>query len=413
MKKMRPIAMVTQASGLQKNRKPSTMRSIKLTLLLISSLTVMAGAIIAPALPLISDHFQGIPSRDLLTKLILTVPALFIAITSPFAGYALDRFGKVRLLLGSMVLYAIAGSSGLYLENIYAILVGRAFLGISVSFSMTGATALVGDYLEGQDRANFLGLQGAFMAFGGTVFVTLAGLLADMSWRYPFGVYLSALFVLTLSAKVLFEPTRQNHPESTDPLPTEIPWFALWPVYLTIFLGMVLFYVIPVQSPFLMRSLGAENGLAISSGLIGGTFLAATASFFYNRIKVHLFFNQIYAILFIIIGTGFLLIGISGSILTAALSTALAGLGAGLLMPNTSLCLLSQSGPQNRGRIMSGMTGMVFLGQFFSPLAFQPLLSFASLQQAHLLAGLFAFFISAIYIVVLWKAKKAKQVHFT
>lgn len=383
------------------------MRNIKIILLLISSLTVMAGAIIAPALPMITDHFADVPHRDLLTKLILTTPALFIALTSPFAGYALDRFGKVRLLLLSMAVYALAGASGLVLDNIYAILVGRAVLGIAVAFSMTGATALVGDYLEGDERSNFLGIQGAFMAFGGTIFVTVAGLLADMSWRYPFGVYLAAIVILALSAKILYEPQGDDASAADDTPANGIPWGGLWPVYLTVFLGMILFYVIPVQSPFLMRSLGAERGLAISSGLIGGTFLAATASFFYNRIKVHLYFNQIYAILFTAIGVGFALISLSGSVLTAALSTAIAGLGAGLLMPNTSLCLLSQSSPRNRGRIMSGMTGAVFLGQFFSPVAFQPLLQVINLQQAHLVAAIFSFAIAGVYVVGLVRIKNS------
>ncbi|NRB64684.1 MAG: MFS transporter, partial [Saprospiraceae bacterium] len=276
--------------------------------------------------------------------------------------------------------------------------VGRAFLGGAVAFSMTGATALVGDYMEGEERANFLGIQGAFMAFGGTIFVTLSGLLADSSWRYPFGVYLSAIVVLFLSAKVLFEPPKEENAQAST-LHQGIPWRTLWPVYLTVFLGMVLFYVIPVQSPFLMRSLGAQQGITISAGLIGGTFMAATASFFYNKLKARLLFNQIYFILFLLMGGGYLLISYSPTVATAALSTALAGLGAGLIIPNTSLCLLTQSSPQNRGRIMSGMTGAVFLGQFFSPVAFQPLLTFSNLQQAHMLAACFAFGIALIYLV--------------
>lgn len=382
------------------------MRILKLTLLLISSLTVMAGAIVAPALPMISDHFADIPRSDLLTKLILTTPALFIALTAPFAGYALDRFGKVRLLLISMGVYAIAGGSGLLLDNIYAILGGRAVLGIAVAFSMTGATALVGDYLEGEERSSFLGIQGAFMAFGGTVFVTLAGLLADMSWRYPFGVYLAALLVLALSARVLLEPPNYVPEDAAASSEQGIPLGRLWPVYLTIFIGMILFYVIPVQSPFLMRSLGAEGGLAISSGLIGGTLLAATASYFYNWIKSRLYFNQIYTILFLLIGVGFLLIGLANSVRTAALATALAGSGAGLLMPNTSLCLLTQSSSYNRGRIMSGMTGAVFLGQFFSPVVFEPLVNVTRLSQAHMVAGGFSLLIALIYGISLLVAAR-------
>ena len=49
------------------------------TLLLASSLTVMAAAIISPALPQIEGAFAGEANASLLTQLALTAPALLIA----------------------------------------------------------------------------------------------------------------------------------------------------------------------------------------------------------------------------------------------------------------------------------------------------------------------------------------------
>ena len=263
------------------------MNLLKATLLLISSLTVMAGATVAPALPMMRDFFSEYPNADLLTRLVITMPALFIALFSPVAGWLLDTYSKKKLLLITILIYALAGASGLLLNNLYHILISRAVLGIAVSIIMTGATALVGDYLEGKERMEFLGMQGAFMAFGGTIFVSIAGYLAGMSWRYPFGVYLAALLIFGLSAKVLYEPKKeavdQNMAGGEKQSEKNIrPLQYL--IYSTIFLGMVLFYIIPVQSPFLLEELGAKKGLMTSMGLIVGTFCAAVASFFYNHI---------------------------------------------------------------------------------------------------------------------------------
>lgn len=384
------------------------MNLLKATLLLISSLTVMAGATVAPALPAMRDFFHDYPNGDLLTRLVITMPALFIALFSPIAGWLLDNYSKKKLILTTIIIYALAGASGLFLNNLYIILVSRAILGIAVSIIMTGATALVGDYLEGKERIEFLGLQGAFMAFGGTIFVTIAGYLAGMNWRYPFGVYLAALLIFALAAKVLYEPQPTDESPGTG-ADQEGSNGNIRPlqylIYSTIFLGMVLFYIIPVQSPFLLESLGAKKGIMTSLGLIFGTFSAAVGSFLYNRIKPYLHFNQVYAILFTVFGIGFILVSLVSSITPVVIFTAFSCFGMGLLMPNTSLYLLSLSHSHNRGRIMGGMTGAVFLGQFFSPIFLQPFVSRVGLSQAHAVAGGFSVLLGLGYFVYSFRKK--------
>src|SRR5690606_5474925 len=68
-------------------------------LLFAGVLTIMSNAIIAPALPGIEAMFRDTPHADLLTRLLVTVPSLMIAVAAPFAGFAADRFGRRRQLL--------------------------------------------------------------------------------------------------------------------------------------------------------------------------------------------------------------------------------------------------------------------------------------------------------------------------
>src|SRR3954451_24136955 len=159
---------------------------LKLTLLLVSSLTIMSVITISPALPQMTAAFSGVKNSALLVKLVLTIPALMIALFSPITGRLIDHYGRLKILWFALALYAVAGSAGFYLHNLYHILISRAVLGISVGMSMTIVITLIADYFEGIERQKFVGIQIAFMSMGGILFIGLGGILADQGWRYPF-----------------------------------------------------------------------------------------------------------------------------------------------------------------------------------------------------------------------------------
>jgi len=163
----------------------------KFALLCVATLTILAPTVIAPALPRVVEAFRGVPHVDLLAKLMLTLPALFIAVGAPLAGAIVDRFGRMGLLRGCLALYGFAGAAGYVLDDLYAILASRALLGVAIAGSMTTLTALVGDYFHGEERARFASLQSMSMSLGAMVFVGVGGLLADVSWRLVFLVYLA------------------------------------------------------------------------------------------------------------------------------------------------------------------------------------------------------------------------------
>lgn len=63
-----------------------------------ASMTVLGGTIIAPSIPHFEEHFASVPHIDMLSRLILTLPALFIMIFAPISGFLLERYGRTRFL---------------------------------------------------------------------------------------------------------------------------------------------------------------------------------------------------------------------------------------------------------------------------------------------------------------------------
>jgi MFS family permease len=348
---------------------------VRLTLLFVSTLTVMAGATIAPSLPAMRQFFASVNNADFLVRLVLTAPALFIALGAPVVGVLIDKFGRKPLLTIALALYGIAGSSGLWLDSLGFILVGRALLGMSVAGVMVTATALIADYYVGAARGQFLGLQAAFMALGGVVFLSFGGFLADVSWRLPFLIYLVALVLIPCVVFLLPEPIKNNSNDAStsEETLTELPIAVISTTYIAAFLSQIVFYMIPVQLPFYLRDLvnanASQSGLAIAFA----TFFSAVTSLLYQRIKSRFNFLTIYAIAFLNIAVGYGFISLAKNFPVIMGGLAITGLGLGMLMPNMNFCLTSIIPANSRGRVLGGLTTSFFLGQFFSPLISQPL----------------------------------------
>jgi MFS family permease len=371
--------------------------AVKATLLCVSTLTVMAGATIAPSLPSMEQHFSSVPNAAYWVKLILTVPALTIAIGAPFVGILIDRFGRKPILTIALLVYGVAGSSGLWLNTIESILVGRAFLGISVAGVMVTATALIADYYTGTVRGQFLGLQAAFMALGGVIFLTLGGFLAELNWRMPFAIYLFALVLVACVLFVLPEPksTRNtsdamsNDKANANATETssEFPIQFVILTYGIAIVTQIVFYLIPTQLPFHLKALVNANASRSGMAIALTTLFSAISSLQYQKVKSRLTFISVYGMAFASMAVGYSLIFLAQDWLLVLPGLAIAGVGLGLLMPNMNFCLTSIAPSFLRGRVLGGLTTSFFLGQFLSPLVSQPLSLTVGLQTTYGLAG--------------------------
>src|SRR5215217_6215537 len=96
-----------------------------------SCMPVLGAVLLAPVLPTLSQAFADTPGVALLVPLTLTLPALFVALFSPLAGWVADRVGRKQLLIGAMLAYAVFATAPLWLQTLGSIALSRVGVGIA------------------------------------------------------------------------------------------------------------------------------------------------------------------------------------------------------------------------------------------------------------------------------------------
>ncbi len=370
---------------------------LKLTLLLVSSLTIMSVITISPALPQMAMVFSEVKNAEFLVKLVLTIPALMIAIFSPITGRLIDRHGRLKILWLSLVFYAISGAGGYFLNNLYHILISRAVLGMSVGMSMTIVITLIADYFEGMERQKFVGIQIAFMSLGGILFIGLGGILADFGWRYPFLIYLSSLLVIPLSIMFLHEPAvveKRDQANQHIKAPR-----IIWMLFINTMFMWIVFFLIPVQIPFHLKAIGIEKNSWIGVAIAMSTAFSAVSSFSYSRIKGRFSFLSIFSMGYLLMAAGFVCISISNTYVWVVMAMMLSGLGIGMMIPNTNMWVMKITPPEIRGKEIGKLTTFWFFGQFLSPIIIFPVLNTLSLSSTFMLAAGFLFLMSISFLI--------------
>lgn len=362
----------------------------KVTLLMVATLTIMAGTTISPSLPAIEAHFAGVEGVKLLSRMVLTLPALFVAFCAPLIGGLADRYGRLRLLIGSILLYGFSGISGLFVDSLPALLAGRAALGIAIGGIMTLTTALVGDYFGGSERERYLGLQQAFTGIGGVAFVAAGGILADHHWRAPFAIYAVAFAIVPAAMAFLAEPVRSapNSLQTTgNPSDRAVLWLPVAALCAVAFFVNTIFYFIPSQLPFYLRVVGI--GAASSAGFALGlhNLVMAGSALAYGRLRARFSVPAIFMIGLCLMTLGFVLVAFSTTMPSILLAMAIAGAGLGVTIPNLMSGIIAQATPATRGRLAGMVTASMFIGHFTSPFASQPLIEAVGFQESYLAAA--------------------------
>ncbi|STQ86847.1 MFS transporter [Helicobacter muridarum] len=385
-------------------------KGLKLALFSASTMTILGAALITPALPAIAKDFSNTPHIEILSGLMLTIPALFVMIFSPIAGVLMDKYTKLRFLYPAMIVWVVAGMSGALCESIYTLIATRCVLGIAGAFVSVGVNALLGDYyaLGAGRRERALSMQGFVMSAGGAILTMLSGYLTNYAWQYAFLVYGSGIIIIALCVIFLFEPrtkkTKETITKDSTNNKAKTSYKALFPVYFIGFFIMVAYYLAGIEFPhYIGDVLGLEPkyiGLAMALPTLSfGIF-----SFFYKNIAKFLSIKLIYIVALCIESLAFFLVFLVQDFYVTAFSLFCFGIVGGLIVTNNSNYLFALSLSTNRAKLYAILASCTFFGQFITPLLATPISLSIGLQNTCLLWAVMIFVVALGFCALKFEA---------
>ncbi|MFT0182752.1 MFS transporter [Pseudomonas benzopyrenica] len=353
-------------------------------LMLGSSLTIMGSVMVAPILPKLGAEFGPVePQAGMLIPLAITGPALAIALFAPLAGWLADRLGRKRLLMLATLFYALLGTLPALLDSLPQIVVSRLLFGLAEAAVMTCCVTLIADYWRGTQRLRYVNGQVITIGLVGSLFFVIGGALGEHSWRTPFYLYLLPLALLPFMLKLLWEPDVRRERTVTE---DALQYTVIRPLvinYLLVFAGMVLSFVVPIQSPTLLVQLGVTSSTLIGASAGLGLLSTLGGSLLWPLVRRVFGVAGCNALLLSCMAVGLWLLVGAQSYSQVLVAVSLHGFGAGMLVPNSMAPVMGALSATARGRGMGGFTGCLYLGQFASPLIVAALLPFTGdLHQA-------------------------------
>ncbi len=352
-----------------------------LVLLAAGALITMTGAVIAPILP---EMVQQLHIEPRLAGNLVSVHCLTIALFSPPLGILADRVGRLRVLVPSLLFYALFGIAGALMSSFWPLLVTRGLLGAASGGIAAASLGLLGSMYEGQERAQALGYAASILTITGILFPFLGGWVGATHWQFAFYLYglgvllalIAALILRQKSPKLRMTKTMESNHKLSQVLGQPS---ALW-LLLTLGLASIAMYSVVIYAPlYLKATIGAGavlNGIVLASRAVGAAFVSAFGA---RWLSHTLGFSRATAIGFglmaLTLGTIPLLHQFGWILLTAIFF----GIGFGIVLPNLYSALANLAPSKLRSSVLAAGIGAGFLGQFLSPILLGPVLGYSGL----------------------------------
>lgn len=382
--------------------------------LMLAGMTVMANATISPSLPGLREHYSRVPNIDTLAGLLVTLPSLAVVLTAGPVGWLADKIDRQVLLLASGLLYALGGTSGLWVDGVSEMLAGRLVLGAGVAGTMVLATTWTADLWHGDARTRFLGRQGAATSVGGIVVILIGGALASLHWRGAFGAYLlvTPVTIFALWALAPYARLRREAPQARTGVgsaPDRFPWLAFAFAGGLAFLFMIAFYAIPTRLPFLLGELGVTAPLTLSAFIALVTVAALPGALAYGWIRRRMPAVAIFAMSWALMGVGMLIVSRAPSLPVVAAGVIFVGLGLSPALPGYTAYLMNVVPPASRGRASGLLTIAFFAGQFASPIVSAPLVTAFGLSQTFFVVAMSQLAVAGALTIVAMRGRRGSD----
>ncbi|GAA6186636.1 MFS transporter [Aliiglaciecola sp. NS0011-25] len=374
-----------------------------LVLMLVPLFAMLGAVLLAPIMGVMFKQFAGQPYAEILVPLLLTAPALMLALLSPFAGVLANRVGGKKVLVFSLALYGVMGAAPMFLDSLYAIFFSRILVGVAEAGLVTAAMVLISQYFSGDERQKWIAYQNVALPLLGALLMGLAGYVSVSDWHNTFAVYGFSFFVFIAAILFLFEPKKQSsNSESAPKEKVKFPPLKTMLVIAGIAIpGSIAFYTVPVKLAFLLQDIGETSPAAVGTMLAFGLILGSPTGAFLSRFIKTWSFGKVLSIAMALMGVGLIMMALATDKTLMTVGLVVQQAGGGLMLTIAITFVLAIAPAAQRG-LYSGIWWFLYtISNFITPLFIAGIFYFTqSTQTAVLIVGilcvaLFAWLMSA------------------
>ncbi|MDW7674662.1 MAG: MFS transporter, partial [Bacillota bacterium] len=337
---------------------------IKVAILAISSV-LMAAMTASAILADISIYYSEVEQSVI--QMVLTLPALLAMVFALISGPLSTKFSKRNIVIFGLLSAFFGGALAFIFGgiSIYALLIASVLIGVGQGINSTMSMALIADYFIGEERSTLMGLQSAFVNFGGMVIVLISGVLAGFDWKLSYLVYFVFLPVLFLVIRGLPNQAPLKQTVSSTKEESKLNKVVYYTCFVVFCFAALLFVL---QTNISLVIANNNLGNATSGGLANSFMVAigAITGFSYGHLK-RLLKQYIIPVGISATAFGMFLIFAVGNLASIFVAAACAGFGLSSIMPTAIFNVSSSVKPEVSATAIALTTSAANVGMFFSP----------------------------------------------
>lgn len=361
-----------------------------LVLMLVPLFAMLGAVLLAPIMGVMSKHFADQPNASIIVPLLLTAPALMLALLSPFAGVLSNRVGGKKVLVASLALYGVMGAAPMFLDSLYAIFFSRILVGVAEAGLVTAAMVLISQYFSGDERQKWIAYQNVALPLLGALLMGFAGYVSVSDWHNTFAIYGFSFLVFIAAILFLFEPAKQETKAGSAPkAKVKFPPLKTMLVIAGIAIpGSIAFYTVPVKLAFLLQDIGETSPAAVGTMLAFGLIFGSPTGAFLSRFIKTWSYGLVLSIAMALMGIGLVIMAIAADKTLMTIGLVIQQAGGGLMLTIAIGFVLAIAPPDQRG-LYSGIWWFLYtISNFITPLFIAGLFYFTqSTQTAVLIVG--------------------------
>lgn len=334
----------------------------------VTLIAVLGVSSIAPALPRMATAL-GVGAGEV--ALLITAFTLPGVVLTTVAGILADRYGRLRILVPGLLLFAAAGVACVFARSLPVLIALRVVQGIGASPIGSINVTLIGDLFTDRHRTTAMGLNASLLSIGTAAYPAIGGALTLLAWSAPFALAVLALPVAFLVLRRLQLAPRGHRSHLGE-------YFGgLWtvvrrPQVLLLFFTSTAIFILLYGAyvtflPFLMaerfESSAPEIGL-----MMGGLSLAtALTSANLGRLAARFGHRRLMTLGFVAFAAGLAAVPRAPQVLALALPAVLLGFAFATTIPVVQVLLAGFAPTDRRGAVMSLNGTVLRLGQTLGP----------------------------------------------